>query len=114
MLIISGKALEEQKDRAREKLAEISALLTRPSDDPKTNPQHPYTLRGVSTDPNVTYVLCAVEEGKGNDSTQDKLAVDDDMGDEAMRGGGSTAVDYQWWKLSYLSGDSKPVTKTVS
>ena len=63
--------------------------MTGPSPNPKFHPRHPYTLRGVSTEPHILYVLYPV--------TSD-----------------NDAREYQWWRISYSSIDSRPATKVVS
>lgn len=100
-------ALEEQKEKARHSLREVSAMLTAPSENPQFNPKHRYKLRGVSTDPNITYILGRVEEASDNalDSEpygEDGIAVDD------------STMEEQWWRISYSSADTKPMQKTVS
>ncbi|KAI9826835.1 MAG: hypothetical protein M1832_005774 [Thelocarpon impressellum] len=92
---VTGKleSLEEQKEKARQRLREISSLMTEPHEDPDLNPTHRYTLRGVSTDPHVTYVLYP-----------GTLESPPDPDDPNPR-------EYQWWRLSYASKDAKPVTK---
>lgn len=101
-----GLALDEQKDKARESLAEISAVLTRPSDDPKINPRRRYTLRGVSTEPHITYVLCAMEGEDANNASVNQ--------ENREEGHEMATKNYQWWRMSFTSGDSNPVSKTVS
>lgn len=54
-------------------------------------PHEKYTLRGVSTSPNIVYAL---ETTKPNE--------DDDMLS-------TEAKDWQWWKIEYLSTETKPV-----
>lgn len=82
------------RDSARQKLREISQLYTESADDPKDPPNHKYTLRGVSTTAQTTYVL-----------EKTKPEADDDMLS-------TEAKDWQWWKLEYISNDAKPVVTT--
>ncbi|KAI9844129.1 MAG: hypothetical protein M1838_002311 [Thelocarpon superellum] len=89
--LISATVLQERKEQARESLRELSALLTKPSPHPALNPQHRYTLRGVGTDPHITYVLYPASESTGTS--------------------GRAVQEYQWWRLSYSATDSTPVTK---
>lgn len=88
------KTFEESKERAREKLDEFSKLYTKPSDEPNAPPHHKYTLRGVCSSSHTMYVL----EKTQPDTTEDILS--------------SEAKDWQWWKISYVSTDSKPVLRT--
>ncbi|MCJ1421816.1 hypothetical protein MMC32_008183 [Xylographa parallela] len=83
-------ALEQSKDQAVEKMRELSKLYTKPSENMKDPPHHKYTLRGVSTNPNITYVL-ANPNGAG-----------DLMGSELD--------EWQWWKISYSVGDVHPIS----
>ncbi|KAI9791947.1 MAG: hypothetical protein M1816_003216 [Peltula sp. TS41687] len=97
-------SLEEQKDKAKESLAEISVVLARPSNDPKINPKHRYTLRGVSTEPHITYVLCTVQDEESNNSTLNQAT-------QEVAGQGPGTQSYQWWRMSFTSGESNPVSK---
>lgn len=85
------KTYEEGRDRAQEKLKEISQLYTMASNDPKQPPHEKYTLRGVSTGANIVYVL----ERTRPDEEDDMLSTE--------------AKDWQWWKIQYLSTETKPV-----
>ncbi|KZF22610.1 hypothetical protein L228DRAFT_260776 [Xylona heveae TC161] len=88
------RSLEKQREEAHNMLKDLSTLLTQPNDnDPQQSPTEKYTLRGVSTDPQITYVLCPCDP-EATDSTPDA----------ENRG-------WQWWKLSYTPTDSKPVSK---
>ncbi|KKK19695.1 hypothetical protein ARAM_007046 [Aspergillus rambellii] len=84
------KQLEERKQSALETLRGYSQFLTEPSASPSEPPLRKYTLRGVCTEPHVTYVLKRTEpHGDGADSTP-KL-------DEA----------YEWWRISFSLDDAK-------
>ncbi|KAI9786826.1 MAG: hypothetical protein M1839_005057 [Geoglossum umbratile] len=76
------KALEEQKEKAKASLQELSALLTQPSDNPENSPHLRYTLRGITTLPHITYVLIPIAEGETSTP------------DAALRG-------EQWWKITF-------------
>ena len=89
-------AFEDLKERAREKLEELSKLYTKPTDDKDAPPHHKYTLRGVCTLSDTFYVL---EKTRG-EAEKDSF--------------GSEAKEWQWWKISYIDTDSKPVSRTVS
>lgn len=66
--------------------------LTEPSDSPNEPPTHKYTLRGVCTEPHVTYVLKSDRPKESGDS----MEVD----------GASQGQD-QWWRISYSAEDGK-------
>ena len=68
-----------------------------PSDDPNQPPHEKYTLRGVSTSPNVVYVL---EKTKPDDEQEILINIE--------------AEDWQWWKIEYLSTEVKPLILAVS
>ena len=88
--------LEDSKAQKLENLRDVSKLLTKPSADPDTSPKHKYTLRGVSTNHNTTYVL----ERTRPEDEDDLLSAE--------------ASDWQWWKITFSPGDTKPITYTVS
>lgn len=58
-------------------------LFTEPSPDSAKSPHHEYTLRGVCTEPHVTYILrrCAAEASISN--------------------------EWQWWRISFSTDDAK-------
>jgi hypothetical protein len=87
-------ALEEQKKKAQENLRHLSAIFTKQSDDPENPPHHMYSLRGVSTTHNVTYVLHS-ESGSGDE---------DDAG----------ISNWQWWRISYSKTDANMISTKVS
>lgn len=105
--------LDEQKEMARASLKEVSALLTRPSNERGTSPLHAYTLRGVSTDPYITYVLRAVDNEDGAvDGTAERESTEGVVdGEPAQRG---STMGYQWWRILFSTSDAKPVTKMAS
>lgn len=72
-----------------ESLRSYSKILTEASSSGEL-PHHKYTLRGVCTEPHVTYVLKRrVSEGSTN--------------------GCATSADdeYQWWRISFSTDDAK-------
>lgn len=69
-----------------------SKTLTEASETPNEPPLHKYTLRGVCTEPHVTYVL------KRNDATNSTDAMDVD---------GENKSDSQWWRISFSVEDGK-------
>lgn len=89
-------AFEVSKELAREKLDELSKLYTKPTNDEEMPPHHRYTLRGVCGLSHRLYVLEKTQVDNENDTF------------------GSEAKDWQWWKISYIGTDSKPVSRTVS
>lgn len=68
-------------------------MYTKASDDPTEPPYHKYTLRGVSTTPNTFYVL-----------EKTKPEFDNDMLS-------TEAKDWQWWKITFMSNEAKPVVR---
>ena len=97
MLTIS--ALNEQKEKARESLRELSKLYTKPSNDKTQPPLHRYTLRGVSTTKSTLY-LC-----RQADPVLIDMVLDD----------GQTGPNPdQWWRIHYATSGSNPVSVEVS
>lgn len=105
--------LDEQKDKARESLKEVSALLTGPSSEPSTHPKHPYTLRGVSTEPHITYVLCPVAEQAENMDVE-KTEGQPTEGEPGVEQPPQRPAQYEWWRISTSSSDSSNMTKMAS
>ncbi|KAL2868182.1 uncharacterized protein BJX67DRAFT_63234 [Aspergillus lucknowensis] len=79
------KELEEHKQQALESLRSTSKFLTEPSNSPGEPPVHKYTLRGVCTEPHVTYVL----RRRISDA---EIKMPD---------------DYEWWRISFSVDDAK-------
>jgi hypothetical protein len=77
--------LEERKQQALESLRGSSKFLTEPSDTPGEPPVHKYTLRGVCTEPHVTYVL--------------RRRIPDPET--------PPSDDYDWWRISFSVDDAK-------
>ena len=75
-------------------MRELSKLYTQPTNEHFESPHHKYTLRGVSTNPQTTYVLANPKKA-------------DDLMD-------IEAAEWQWWKINYSCGDAHPITYTVS
>ena len=94
ILTIKFPALEQSKELALEKMRELSKLYTKPSENANEPPHHKYTLRGVSTIANVTYVL-----------------VNPNGAEDLM---GTNEADWQWWKIQFSLGDASPISLTVS
>ncbi|KAL8826488.1 MAG: hypothetical protein Q9170_007380, partial [Blastenia crenularia] len=93
---VAGKlqAFEESKEKARDKLRELSKLFTEPSDVPGETPREKYTLRGVCAEPHTVYV----QERAANGSEEDLLDVGTD--------------EWQWWKLNYEISAAHPISRT--
>lgn len=89
-------ALNGQIEDARARLKDLSKLLTEESEDPSQPPHHKYTLRGVVTEQQYTYVLHPLSD-----------EFDDYTPDARARGA-------QWWKIQFSSSISDPVNITVS
>lgn len=85
--------LEVARVVALEKMRELSSLYTKPVENDMLSPCHRYTLRGVATDTNVTYVL------KNPIRPHDLIDTYD--------------VEWQWWKIRFVSGNTSPITYTV-
>ncbi|KAL4943413.1 hypothetical protein BDV06DRAFT_189950 [Aspergillus oleicola] len=79
------KELETRQLQAEESLRNYSKYLTEPSDTPGEPPVHKYTLRGVCTEPHVTYVL------RRNPPTETD----------------PNPTECQWWRLSFSVDDAK-------
>ncbi|KAJ5947469.1 hypothetical protein N7466_000484 [Penicillium verhagenii] len=85
------QGLEIRKQNALEAMHKYSRMLTEPSEDPSQPPSHKYTLRGVCTEPHVTYVL----KRHGADDQRDAMHTD---GEED---------GFQWWRISFSAEDGK-------
>ena len=90
------KALEDTKTSVLERTMEASKLYKDPPKVPGQLPNHRYTLRGVRTSPFTMYVL-------------ERTAADDD---NAMLG--SSAIDYEWWKIEFNPSSSTPVQTSIT
>ncbi|KAL8695734.1 MAG: hypothetical protein Q9201_007970, partial [Fulgogasparrea decipioides] len=88
------QAFEESRDKAREKLRELSKLFTEPSDIPGETPHDKYTLRGVCAEPETVYVQ---ERSKPDD--EDEVLIDAPAADH-----------WQWWRLSYDAHAAQPTS----
>ncbi|KAJ6021996.1 hypothetical protein N7540_007500 [Penicillium herquei] len=86
------KELEIEKQQALETMRKYSKLLTEPSESPQEPPTHKYTLRGVCTEPHVTYILRRREDR----DAQHLMDID-----------GDKDSDYQWWRISFSTDDGK-------
>ncbi len=88
--------MDDSKKSALGKLEEVSKLYTKPAANPDDPPHHKYTLRGVCGDPKTIYVLEKTQPDVGNDMLS------------------TEAKDWQWWKITYVGSDSKPVSHSAS
>lgn len=93
--VLIDLAFEILKEKALEKLNEFSKLYTKPSDNPEVHPHHKYMLRGVCSLGSTMYVLERTQPDDENDILS------------------SEPTDWQWWKISFIGTDSKPVSRTV-
>ncbi|KAJ5689474.1 hypothetical protein N7462_003866 [Penicillium macrosclerotiorum] len=89
---IKVKELESRKQSAMETLRSYSRALTEQSESPNEPPLRRYSLRGVCTEPHVTYVL------KRNDNSDPK---------DVMEVDGENNSGYQWWRLSFSTEDGR-------
>jgi hypothetical protein len=80
---------EDDKRQLRAELRATTEELTLPNDDPALSPYHRYTLRGVSTKPNITYVL-----HKASRDIQESDAES------------SASEQWQWWRISLSSNQA--------
>ncbi|KAJ5913304.1 hypothetical protein N7504_002187 [Penicillium tannophilum] len=85
------KGLELRKQKAIETMNRYSKMLTEPSESPHEPPSHRYSLRGVCTEPHVTYVL----KDRETKIQGDAMDVDGEQD-------GS-----QWWRISFSTEDGK-------
>ncbi|KAK2794021.1 hypothetical protein FQN50_009955 [Emmonsiellopsis sp. PD_5] len=85
------KSLEERKQRAIQTLRDTSKQFTDPSDDSTISPHRKYTLRGVCTQPHITYVLQRSSK-KGSEIAADTSPTRD---------------VWQWWRISFSVDDEK-------
>ena len=84
--------LEEEKEKARASLRELSKLYTEPPTQANSPPTHKYTLRGVSVSKFVTYIR---RRGEPNLMS--------------MAEGDMDGVE-QWWMLEYSTAGMQHVT----
>lgn len=87
-----SQQLEQKKTELRHRMREISLQLTKPTPASPHLPQRKYTLRGVSTKPNVTYV---------RRPNSDLLHLNDDENS-------SEDPESQWWRMSWVQDDGPP------
>lgn len=82
--------LEVERERLIAQLKATAAEITGPNDGAPLSPSHRYTLRGLATKQNITYLLRP---------TIDKV---EDPGTES-----SVSPRWQWWRISLSSEDRK-------
>ena len=109
--------LASEKEKTRKALATISKTPTLPSLDAqdRSQLQHRYTLRGVATKPNITYLLRPKDEGEDSSEDEDEAMLLLPSGQPPIDEDG-TPEGMQWWRIEYdlhalPSGEAK-VTKT--
>ena len=88
--------LEAARTKALDQFADISQWYTKASGDPQDPPFHKFTLRGVSSAKDTTYLLERI-----------------DLDNESMVES-EVVVEWQWWKLSYSHGQKHAVSRVVS
>ncbi|KAK5229766.1 hypothetical protein LTR72_001298 [Exophiala xenobiotica] len=91
-----SQQLEQRKAGLRLTMRQIASQLTRPTPESPDLPRCKYTLQGVSTKPNITYV---------RRPSQDLLHLDDEESS-------SEDPESQWWKMAWLQdadGTAAPV-----
>lgn len=84
--------LEQRKNELRLRSRQIAMQLTHPTPENPDIPHRRYTLQGVSTKPEITYVRRPNKDLIVLDS-QDELSVREE--------------GYQWWKMSWLQEDAQ-------
>lgn len=87
--------MTQAKEKARASLRELSKLYTEPSDDPSEPTLHRYTLRGVSTTKNTTYVCRRAEPDLID------MGLDED----------SKPKEDQWWRIEYPTSGARPTVE---
>ncbi|EME82420.1 uncharacterized protein MYCFIDRAFT_88393 [Pseudocercospora fijiensis CIRAD86] len=96
--------LAAEKDRVRKAIAGMS--LKPPPDLEGTEVQYNYTLRGVATKPNITYVL--------RHKTNEEVQHEQTNGEQTMLDADSTTPPgMQWWRLDYtVTGQSAKIVRS--
>ncbi|EXJ79672.1 hypothetical protein A1O3_07952 [Capronia epimyces CBS 606.96] len=92
------QSLEQKKTELNRKSRQIALNLTKPTPQNPNFPYRKYTLQGVSTKPEITYLRLP---------NKDLLHLDDDQDNS----GGSA---YQWWRCSWLQDDSQTLYPSVT
>ncbi|RAH44397.1 uncharacterized protein BO95DRAFT_366309 [Aspergillus brunneoviolaceus CBS 621.78] len=80
------RGLEDKKQRIKDSLRDYSKSLTEAT--PDAGPHHRYTLRGVCTEPHVTYVLKRRDQRVPPNNEP------------------PTTEEYQWWRFSFSTEDA--------
>jgi hypothetical protein len=90
--------LNEEGEKAKVTLRELSKLYTEPSEDPDQPALHRYTLRGISTSKSTTYISTQAEPDLIDmDLNKDEANLDSD----------------QWWRIVYPASGSTPFSVEV-
>jgi len=87
--------LNEERERCKAELRELSKLYTEPSGDLDQPTLHRYTLRGVCTGKNTVYICRPAEPS----------LIDIELESESNQD--------QWWRINYASMDPNPVSVEV-
>jgi hypothetical protein len=80
--------LDERKNDLRARMRQIALQLTHPTAESPDVPQHKYTLQGLSTKPNITYLRRPNAD----------LLLDEDEGS-------SDSLEWQWWRLAWIQDE---------
>jgi hypothetical protein len=91
--------LNEEKEKARDTLRELSKLYTEPSEDPTESALHRYTLRGISTSKDIMYICTQAEPD----------LIDMDLNRDQAKPNGD-----QWWRIIYSTSGSAAFSVEVS
>ena len=91
---LSITAFEQAKEELKGIVKKNALFYTKPTNDPDTSPTHKYTLRGVATTMQKLYVLEKVKPVEEDDLISLEIE------------------EWQWWRLEYVSNDTKPVVTT--
>ncbi|RDW89601.1 hypothetical protein BP6252_01633 [Coleophoma cylindrospora] len=87
-------ALNEEKEKARETFRQVSKLYTEVSNDPDDPELHPYTLRGVATTKDTTYV---------------RRMTMPEPSDQLVELEETKTPSDQWWKMTFSSAGQRPI-----
>ncbi len=82
------RSLDEQKERTLELYRKVAQQLTQPSENLLDAPSHKYTLRGVSTQPHITYVLRPAVQDLMDFGVEEDIEQTDNS-------------EWQWWRISF-------------
>lgn len=84
--------IKAEKEACYALLKELNQTLTVPSEDPKLNPKHKYTLRGVIPSPDVLY-MCRRNQLQPSEQADEEID--------------------QWWRIAWVPDADNPVHQEV-